>query len=155
MTAHRLIARLTLTVLTLSAAALEFVPGAAYGEDAAGVLKRASAAMGATDMKTIRYTAEGTGYTFGQAFTPGAPWPRITVHSQIRTINYDTAAMREEITISRAEPRGGGGYPLAGQQRSDQFVSGDYAWNQAGTNPVPGPRYAPTVCTSYGSHPTA
>ena len=96
--------------------------------------------MGATNLKSIRYTAEGTGYAFGQAFTPGMPWPKITVHSQIRTINYDTASMREEITLSRAEPRGGTGLPLSGQQRNDQFVSGAYAWNQAATGPVPGPR---------------
>ncbi len=110
-------------------------------QDAATTLKRASDAMGAANLKSIRYTAEGTGYTFGQAFTPGMPWPKITVHSQIRTINYDTASMREEITLSRAEPRGGGGYPLAGQQRNDQFVSGTHAWNQAATGSVPGPRF--------------
>jgi glyoxylase-like metal-dependent hydrolase (beta-lactamase superfamily II) len=63
------------------------------------------------------------------------------VHNQIRTINYATGAMREDITISRAEPKGGGGYPLAGQQRNDQFVAGDLAWNMAGTTPQPGPRF--------------
>ncbi|MCX7143534.1 MAG: hypothetical protein NT123_21295, partial [Proteobacteria bacterium] len=102
MLAHRTITRMALTGLTLSAAALAFLPGAASGEEAAGVLKRASAAMGAGELKSVRYTAEGTGYTFGQAFTPGAAWPKITVHSQIRTINYDTGSMREEITLSRA-----------------------------------------------------
>ncbi|MCX7144350.1 MAG: MBL fold metallo-hydrolase [Proteobacteria bacterium] len=137
----RPIARRALTALTLSAAALAVLPGAASGEEAAGVLRRASAVMGAGELKSIRYTAEGSGYTFGQAYTPGAAWPKITVHSQIRSINYDTASMREEFTLSRAEPRGGGGYPLAGQQRNDQFVSGDFAWNQAGTNAVPGPRF--------------
>ncbi|HVG05669.1 MAG TPA: MBL fold metallo-hydrolase [Burkholderiaceae bacterium] len=110
-------------------------------QDAATTLKRASDAMGATNLKSIRYTAEGTGYTFGQAFKPGMPWPKITLHSQIRTINYDTASMRDEVTLSRAEPRGGGGYPLAGQQRNDQFVSGVHAWNQAAAGPVPGPRF--------------
>ena len=136
----RPIARRALTALTLSAAALAVLPGAASSEEAAGVLRRASVAMGAGELKSIRYTAEGSGYTFGQAYTPGAAWPKITVHSQIRSINYDTASMREEFTLSRAEPRGGGGYPLAGQQRNDQFVSGDFAWNQAGANAVPGPR---------------
>jgi glyoxylase-like metal-dependent hydrolase (beta-lactamase superfamily II) len=136
-----MIARLTLTGLALSAVALAFAPAAALGVEAAAVLKRASAAMGATQLKSIRYTAEGSGYTFGQAFTPGAPWPKINIHSQIRTINYDTASMREEITLSRAEPRGGGGYPLEGQQRNDQFVSGDFAWNQSANNAVPGPRF--------------
>ena len=115
------------------------VPTATAADDASAVLKRAAAAMG--EPKTLRYVAEGTGYTFGQAYVPGAPWPKITVHSQIRTINYDTGSMREEITLSRAEPKGGGGYPLAGQQRNDQFVSGGMAWNQAGANPQPGPRF--------------
>ena len=49
--------------------------------------------------------------------------------------------MREEITLSRAEPKGGGGYPLAGQQKNDQFISGAHAWNMAGTTPQPGPRF--------------
>lgn len=79
-----------LTRLTLSAAALAFVPGTAPAQDsAAAVLKRASAAMG------------------------------------------------EKIAFSRGEPQGGGGYPLSGQQRNDQFVSGAYAWNAlpAGAKP--------------------
>jgi glyoxylase-like metal-dependent hydrolase (beta-lactamase superfamily II) len=125
--------------LGLSCAALSFVAGAALAEDATALLKRASAAMG--EPKTLSYTAEGTGYTYGQAFVPGKAWPKINVHSQIRTINYDTGSMREEFTLSRAEPKGGGGYPLSGQQRNDQFVSGDLAWNMAGTNPQPGPRF--------------
>ena len=130
-----------LTRLALSIAVLAFVPGAAPAQEAAGVLKRAAETMGAADLKSIRYTAEGIGYSFGQAFNPGMPWPKINVHSQIRTINYDTASMREEISLSRAEPRGGGGYPPVAQQRNDQFVSGDYAWNQAGTTAQPGPRF--------------
>jgi len=134
-------ARMALNGLTLSAAALVFLPLSASGEDATGVLKHAASAMGAAELKSIRYAAEGSGYTFGQAFNPGMPWPKINVHSQIRTINYDSASMREEITLSRAEPKGGGGYPLAGQQRNDQYLSGDYAWNQAGNNAVPGPRF--------------
>ena len=50
-------------------------------------------------------------------------------------------AMRDEVVLSRAEPLGGGGYPLSGQQRNDQFVSGEMAWNQAGTTATPGPRF--------------
>lgn len=109
-------------------------------EDPGPVLARASAAMGTAQAKSLRYVAEGTGYTFGQAFKPGGAWPRITLHSITRTIDYDTGAMRDEIVLSRAEPQGGGGYPLSGQQRNDQFVSGDLAWNQAATGAVPGPR---------------
>lgn len=110
-------------------------------DNAGEVIARASAAMGTAQAKSLRYVAEGTGYTFGQAFKPGGAWPRITLHSVTRTIDYDTGAMRDEIVLSRAEPQGGGGYPLSGQQRNDQFVSGDLAWNQAAAGAVPGPRF--------------
>ena len=111
------------------------------GVDGEATIARASQAMGGSNLKSIRYTTEGTGYTFGQAFVPTAAWPKITVHSQARSINYDTGSMREEITLSRAEPTGGGGYPLQGQQRNEQFVSGAFAWNQAAAGPQPGPRF--------------
>ena len=127
--------------LILSVAAAVLAQDRAFAQDAAAVLKRASDAMGATNLKSIRYTAEGTGYTFGQAFKPGMPWPKINVHSQTRTINYDTASMRDEIVLSRGEPRGGGGYPHVAQQRTDQYVSGAFAWNQLATAPLPGPRF--------------
>jgi glyoxylase-like metal-dependent hydrolase (beta-lactamase superfamily II) len=127
--------------LILSSVTLAFVPTTALSQDATSVLKRASAMMG--EPKSIRYVADGSGFTFGQAFVPGLPWPKITVHNQTRSINYETGAMRDEVTLSRAEPKGGGGYPLLGQgqQRNDQFVSGDKAWNMAGSNPQPGPRF--------------
>jgi len=111
--------------------------------DADAVIARADQAMGGSNLKSIRYATEGSGYTFGQAFVPGAAWPKITVHSQARSINYDTGSMREQITLSRAEPSGGGGYPLMGQgqQRNDQYVSGGFAWNVAAAGPVSGPRF--------------
>jgi len=110
--------------------------------DAGTAIAGASAAMGGgTQLKSIRYSADGTGHTFGQAFAPGMPWPRITLHAFTRSIDYGTGSMRDEITLSRAEPKGGGGYPLQGQQRNDQYVSGAFAWNQAPTGPQPGPRF--------------
>ena len=128
------------TGLALSIGALAFIPQAGLAQDsAAAVLKRASASMG--DVKTLRYAGEGTGYSFGQAYKPDGPWPKITVHNQTRTINYATGSMREEFTLSRAEPQGGGGYPLSGQQRNDQYLSGSFAWNQVAVGPVSGPRY--------------
>ena len=120
-------------------AALAFIPGTALAADA--TIERAAAAMGAGALKSLRYTADGTGYTFGQAYKPGMPWPRIKVHSLVRTINYETGAMRDEIVLSRAEALGGGGYPHVAQQRNDQYVSGGFAWNQAGAAPAPGPRF--------------
>jgi glyoxylase-like metal-dependent hydrolase (beta-lactamase superfamily II) len=57
-----------------------------------------------------------------------------------RSIDYGSGTMRDEIVLSRAEPLGGGGYPLSGQQRNDEFVSGEIAWNQAGSTATPAPR---------------
>jgi glyoxylase-like metal-dependent hydrolase (beta-lactamase superfamily II) len=105
------------------------------------VMVRAAKAMGADTVKSIRYAGEGEGFTFGQAYLPGGPWPKVAYHSVVRTVDYEHAAMRDEIVLSRAEPRGGGGYPLQGQQRNDQFVAGEIAWNVAGTVVQPGPRF--------------
>ncbi len=127
------------TRVTLSIAALAFVSGAIAQDSAVAVLKRASAAMG--EPRTIRYTAEGTGWTFGQAFKPGMPWPKTDIQSLTRTMNYANSSMREEIAFSRGEPRGGGGYPLSGQQRNDQYLSGSYAWNAVAVAAAPGPRF--------------
>ena len=108
---------------------------------ATDVLKRVSEAMGANALNTLRYSDAGTGYTFGQSYTPGTAWPKITIHAQTRTIDYGTGSMRDEITLSRAEPRGGGGYPPVAQQKNEQFVSGTFAWNQTAGGPVAGPRF--------------
>ena len=133
--------RLTGAVFALAATASLLVSCATTGGDASAVLARSAQAMGATQLNTLRYITEGNGYTFGQAYRPGGAWPKITIHSITRSIDYGTATMRDEIVLSRAEPLGGGGYPLSGQQRNDQFISGEMAWNQAGTTATPGPRF--------------
>ena len=133
--------RLTGAVFALAATASLLASCATTGSDASAVLARSAQAMGATQLNTLRYTTEGNGYTFGQAYRPGGAWPKITIHSITRSIDYGSATMRDEIVLSRAEPLGGGGYPLSGQQRNDQFISGDLAWNQAGTTATPGPRF--------------
>ena len=102
---------------------------------------RAAKAMGTNQLKTMRYTADGIGYTFGQAYKPGLAWPKIKLSSVTRTVNYDTGSMRDEVVLSRAEALGGGGYPHTGEQRNDQYVSGTFAWNVAGNAPAPGPRF--------------
>ena len=121
----------------VGAAALSAAVAFAQGD----ALDRAAKTMGASELKTLRYTADGTGYTFGQAFKPGLAWPKIKLHSVTRSVNYDTGSMRDEIVLSRAEALGGGGYPHTGEQRNDQYVSGTYAWNVAGNAPAPGPRF--------------
>ena len=127
--------------LGIGAAALLAACAASPPESASALAERAAKAMGADKLTTLRYTTEGTGWTFGQAYVPGGAWPKITLHSVIRSIDYAGGAMRDEVTLSRAEPQGGGGYPLSGQQRTDQYLSGEIAWNLAGTTATPGPRF--------------
>ena len=44
---------------------------ASMEQDGQSVLLRAERAMGGSNLRTLRYTATGTGGTFGQAYRPG------------------------------------------------------------------------------------
>ena len=83
--------------------------------------------MRASDLKSVRYSGEGLGWKFGQAYRPGEAWPKIRLNAWTRTVNYETGAARDEIVLS---------------QRNDQYVYGDFAWNQTAAGPAPGPRFA-------------
>ena len=115
------------------------VPNDAYGSDA--VLERIATELRANELKSVRYSGDGVGWTFGQAYKPGEAWPKIKLNSFTRTVNYETRAARDEVVLTRAEALGGGGYPHTGTQRNDQYVYGDFAWNQTAAGPAPGPRY--------------
>ncbi|HVE49384.1 MAG TPA: MBL fold metallo-hydrolase [Casimicrobiaceae bacterium] len=104
-------------------------------------LTRAAIALGVDNVKSLRYTADGTGYSFGQAYKPGLAWPKIHIDSLTRTIDYESGSMRDEVAFWRAEGLGGGGYPMSGVTRNDQYLSGNFAWNQLATAPLPGPRF--------------
>ena len=110
---------------------------AAQAQDASAVLKRAAAAVGADELKTIRYSGTGMAGQFGQAYIAGKAWPKLTLLSYSRTIDYASGAFREDIVRTRAEPTGGGAVPLTGEQKLSQFVSGSHAWNQVGPAPAP------------------
>jgi glyoxylase-like metal-dependent hydrolase (beta-lactamase superfamily II) len=103
--------------------------------DAPSTIARAEAAMGSANVKTMRFAGTGTGGVFGQAWQPGMAWPKITYSKFSRALDFENAAMRQDTTLARAEPNGGGGIPLMGQ--GDQVVvamlQGDQAWNAAGT----------------------
>ena len=111
----------------------------AHGADA--VLERIAAGLRTNEIKSVRYSGDGIGWTFGQAYKPGEAWPKIRLNSFTRTVNYETGAARDEIVLTRAEGLGGGGYPHTGTQRNDRYVYGDFAWNQTAAGPAPGPRY--------------
>jgi glyoxylase-like metal-dependent hydrolase (beta-lactamase superfamily II) len=124
-----------------AAGAVLLLASCAHREDAQAVLQDADRAMGGADLKTLSYQASGTGGTFGQAYQPGQAWPRINVTSFSRMLDYENGALREESVRSRAEPTGGGAVPLmgTGEQRTNGYLRGAYAWSMAGANAVGSP----------------
>ena len=101
----------------------------------------AADAMGATDLNSIQFTGSGTNYAFGQAYTPGGPWPRFEVKTYTVAIDYQTPAMKLEMLRAQGEhpPRGGGAQPFANDQRTIQVVSGKHAWTEGAAQPAPNP----------------
>ena len=117
------------------------VKAATKVESAAKVIERAQAAMGSAMVNSLAFSASGTGTTFGQAYTPSSPWPKITYSNFARHYDYANSAMSEEAARVRAEPNGGGAVPLmgTGEQKTSGRLSGDFAWNMTPT-PSASPR---------------
>lgn len=99
------------------------------GQDPRSLLENAAKAMGAADLKSIEYSGSGSAFTLGQSVNPNAPWPKVTLKSFTRTVDYANPGYSEESV--RATP--------AGDQRVAQFVSGRHAWNMTGTNVTAAP----------------
>jgi glyoxylase-like metal-dependent hydrolase (beta-lactamase superfamily II) len=101
----------------------------------------AADAMGATNLNSIQFSASGTNYAFGQAYTPAGPWPRFEVKSYTAVVDYQTPAMKVDMLRAQGEhpPRGGGAQPFATDQRTIQVVSGKNAWSEGGAQPAPNP----------------
>jgi len=127
-------------VLALVAALLLLFPLSGAAQDGRATIEAASKALGADGLKTIQYSASGVSFAVGQSAVPGAAWPRFNIPMLTRSINYETASMREEQVRSRAEmPPRGGGAPAVGEARQVQVVSGDLAWNVTGETAAPTP----------------
>ena len=108
-----------------------------FAQDATAVLRKASAVMGAEQLNTLRYSGAGGGASFGQAFKPGEAWPKLNISSYVRQLDYQAGAIHEDVMRGRAEPKGGGAVPIAGEGRATTVASGKLAWNVAGPLPTP------------------
>ena len=99
----------------------------------------AADAMGATSLNSIQFSGSGTNYAFGQAYSPGGPWPRFEVKNYIAAVDYKAPAMRLEMLRAQGEhpPKGGGAQPFAIDQRTIQVVNGNNAWSEGGAQPAP------------------
>jgi glyoxylase-like metal-dependent hydrolase (beta-lactamase superfamily II) len=119
---------------------LVLFPLTAHAQSGKVTLDGVAKAMGAADLKSFELTASGMSYAVGQSEAPGDPWPRFQVKSAKRTVNYETASLRDEVVQHRvlAPPRGGGVY-VRGDQNVNVAVSGDQAWNVQGDNTIPAP----------------
>src|SRR2546428_3273302 len=109
------------------------VPG--YAQDARATVERAAAAMGASGLTTLEYTATGTMFDVGQSAVPGQRGPQFTLRSYTRSISYETTSVRTDLERARAEARGGG----APAPQQIWMVSGDHAWNVVGDTAAPAP----------------
>ncbi len=105
--------------------------------DAKSVIAAVEKAMGGADLKSIQYTGVGSNANLGQGVNPTAPWPRFDVTSYTRTINYTDSSSKEELTrIQGNNPVRGGGAPILGEQKQNNDVAGNFAWNVNGPNSV-------------------
>jgi glyoxylase-like metal-dependent hydrolase (beta-lactamase superfamily II) len=130
------------TALALTTVALLlFSPAPGGAQDARATLAAAAKAMGADTLKSIEYSGGGTMFALGQSATPGQAWPRANVKAFTRSVNYETASLRDEIVRTQAEnpPRGGGGQPIRGEQRLSLHLSGDHAWSVTPQAAAPAP----------------
>ena len=97
--------------------------------------------MGATNLNSIEYSGSGSNFAFGQATTPASAGRGSRSKTYTVAVDYQTPAMRLDMLRAQGEhpPRGGGGQPFAGDQRTIQVVSGKHAWTEGGAQPAPNP----------------
>ena len=112
----------------------------AAADDARAALNAAATMLGAPGLKSYEMTATGLSWAVGQSPAPGTPWPAFVVKSLTRSVNYETASVRDvSVRIRAEEPPRGGGSPIRGEARQEFLVSGDYAWNVANDAAIPAP----------------
>jgi glyoxylase-like metal-dependent hydrolase (beta-lactamase superfamily II) len=118
--------------LVVIAAILLLWPLASPAQDGRAALEQVAKAMGADTLKSIVFTASGEGFLVGQSPVPGAPWPRITLKTQTRGLNYETGSLRIDQVMNRPTDTRGGGAFTVGDTRQVFVASGDHAWRVMG-----------------------
>jgi glyoxylase-like metal-dependent hydrolase (beta-lactamase superfamily II) len=129
------------TITTLMLSLLLAFPLTAAGQDSKAALEKVSDALGAHLVTSLEYSGTGVVYAAGQSHTPGGAWPKFTMKSYTRTVNYATSALRDTIVRTQWEepPRGGGFQPIHGERRDTMVVHGDHAFNMVGDDAVSAP----------------
>ena len=94
-------------------AALAVFGAVGMAQDATGVLHDVDQALGASGLKSIRYSGTGFAYAFLQNPRPDVRYPKFYA-KYTRSIDFQKSLSREETTRTQFEnpPSGGGGQPL-------------------------------------------
>jgi glyoxylase-like metal-dependent hydrolase (beta-lactamase superfamily II) len=100
------------------------VTSSPFAQDARTAVANASKAMGVDTLRSVQYSGAGYDFAFGQAYSPTSPWPKFTVKSYTRSIDFERAASQATRVRTQFEnpPRGGGQQPLAGEQTQNQTI---------------------------------
>lgn len=115
-----LAATAAVALLSLHAAAQTSAP------DAGTLINTATATMGTAKLRSLQYTATGSFFATGNAYTSGGPWPRFTVTKYTMSIDYSLPAMRQELVrVDDAKPRAAA-EPAATIRRPSRAVSGRF-----------------------------
>lgn len=106
--------------------------------DSGGNVQSASKELGAADLKSLEYSGSGHWYQYGQAPNPNEPWPTYDVSAFSAQINFETPAATVRMTrLQQVDPKRARVAPV--EQKVDQNVSGNFAWNMAAAaQPQPG-----------------
>ena len=121
------------TLVSLLTAVLLLWPFGAGAQDNRAALETVAKALGATGLKSIEIQGGGSFFWAGQSYNAGTAWPQFNVRSYTRTVNYETASLREVMVRTRTlEPPKGGGPYVRGEHTAVAVLSGDQAWNVVG-----------------------
>ena len=91
-------------------------------------LQEAASVLGATDLLSIRISAAGKWFRFGQAATPSMGWPEYDLSSYTAAVDFEICASHVDMT--RSEIKTERNRPLI-SQKVHEFVNGAYSWNIA------------------------
>ncbi|HXD20947.1 MAG TPA: MBL fold metallo-hydrolase [Vicinamibacterales bacterium] len=118
------------SVVLCLAAVIAFGPeGRVAGQDATGVLREVDQALGASSLKSIRYSGTGFAYAFLQNPRPDVRYPKFYA-KYTRAIDFEKGVSREETTRAQFEnpPSGGGQQPLYTDTTGAAVTGENSAW---------------------------
>ncbi|MFT4045861.1 MAG: MBL fold metallo-hydrolase [Solimonas sp.] len=114
--------------LTAIAAAATLLVAGCHRQEAS--LDATARSLGAAELHSIEFSGTGRWYQFGQAPNPHSAWPAFELSRYVATIDYDQPAARVQQTRKQiVEP--GRERPQPVEQKPDQYLSGETAWNLA------------------------